>query len=42
MLVDDSYRQRKIDHVTGYTGGSIWEINEVTFVAPVCLRPPLT
>ncbi|KAL1304332.1 hypothetical protein AAFC00_000733 [Neodothiora populina] len=33
-MIDDAYRQRKIDHVTGFTGGSIWEINEVTFIAP--------
>lgn len=39
-MIDDVYRQRKIDHVTGHTGGSIWEINQVTFVAPACLVPP--
>lgn len=35
-MIDEAYRQRKIDNVTGYVGGSIWEINQVTFVAPVC------
>lgn len=36
MAIDEGYRLRKIDHVTGYTGSSVWEINEVTFIAPVC------
>lgn len=38
--MDETYRQRKIDHVTGLTGTSLWEINQVTFVAPV--RTPAT
>jgi len=38
--MDETYRQRKIDHVTGLTGGSVWEINTVTFVAPVCYDDP--
>ncbi|GAB7351684.1 hypothetical protein MBLNU459_g2279t1 [Dothideomycetes sp. NU459] len=27
-------RQAKIDHVSDHVGGSLWEINQVTFVAP--------
>lgn len=35
--MDEAYRLRKIEHVTGLTGGSIWEVNQITFVAPVCI-----
>ena len=41
----DSYIERKIDFVTGHTGSNLWDINQVTLVAPVryifdiCLKP---
>jgi phosphatidylinositol glycan class W len=35
-MFGDSYTERKIDFVTGHTGSNIWDITQVTLVAPVC------
>ncbi|KAF2758745.1 GPI-anchored wall transfer protein 1 [Pseudovirgaria hyperparasitica] len=32
-----SYKQRKVDHVSNLTGGSAWEVNLVTLVAPAAV-----
>jgi hypothetical protein len=46
IMFGDSYTERKIDFVTGHTGSNIWDITQVTLVAPVCriphLQPPIT
>ena len=34
-MEEESYLERKIDFVTGHTGSSLWDINQVTLVAPV-------
>jgi hypothetical protein len=36
IMFGDSYTERKIDFVTGHTGSNIWDITQVTLVAPVC------
>jgi len=33
-MFDDSYTDRKIDFVTGHTGSNVWDISQVTLVAP--------
>jgi phosphatidylinositol glycan class W len=35
-MFGESYTERKIDFVTGHTGSNIWDITQVTLVAPVC------
>jgi hypothetical protein len=46
IMFGDSYIERKIDFVTGHTGSNIWDITQVTLVAPVCrishLQPHIT
>lgn len=34
--MDPSYKARKEAFVSNLAGGSVWEINAVTLVAPVC------
>ena len=36
-----NYKQLKEAHVSNLSGGSIWEINEVTLVLPVSLSESL-
>jgi hypothetical protein len=36
IMFGESYTERKIDFVTGHTGSNIWDITQVTLVAPVC------
>ncbi|KAI4789910.1 GPI-anchored wall transfer protein 1, partial [Aureobasidium sp. EXF-8846] len=33
-MFGDSYTERKIDFVTGHTGSNVWDISQVTLVAP--------
>ena len=35
-MFGDTYIERKIDFVTGHTGSNVWDITQVTLVAPVC------
>lgn len=43
VSMDPSYKARKEAFVSNLSGGSIWEINAVTLVAPVCTPvSPLT
>jgi hypothetical protein len=39
-MFGDSYTERKIDFVTGHTGSNVWDISQVTLVAPVCRISP--
>ena len=41
IMFGDSYTERKIDFVTGHTGSNIWDITQVTLVAPVCRTSPI-
>lgn len=40
IMFGDSYTERKIDFVTGHTGSNVWDITQVTLVAPVCRISP--